>query len=255
MEYGFCTGFASVPLWQIEEDMILDIKVSGYDYPEFPVMSFAEMSEEEFSRLEKMASAPVACNLFPSYIPLSNNNRDLNKIREYLDIAFTRASRLSIGKIIFGSGKARSFSSPTTREEGKKNLYETIEKAIIPKAKEYGIKVLVEPLTRGECNIINTLLDGYEAVKYFNDDNFLLMADLFHMKNNGENLETLKECLPSIRHIHIAGKDRELEATTKDPYLIQGLNLLKTLGYNGTISLETKDGDKKKVLQWLKTMI
>ena len=191
MEYGFCTGFASVPLWQIEEDMILDIKASGYDYPEFPVMSFAEMSEEEFSRLEKMASAPVACNLFPSYIPLSNNNRDLNKVREYLDIAFTRASRLSIGKIIFGSGKARSFSSPTTREEGKKNLYETIENAIIPKAKEYGIKVLVEPLTRGECNIINTLLDGYEAVKYFNDENFLLMADLFHMKNNGENLETL----------------------------------------------------------------
>ena len=45
MEYGFCTGFASVPLWQIEEDMILDIKASGYDYPEFPVMSFAEMSE------------------------------------------------------------------------------------------------------------------------------------------------------------------------------------------------------------------
>ena len=43
MEYGFCTGFASVPLWQIEEDMILDIKASGYDYPEFPVMSFAEI--------------------------------------------------------------------------------------------------------------------------------------------------------------------------------------------------------------------
>ena len=58
MEYGFCTGFASVPLWQIEEDMILDIKASGYDYPEFPVMSFAEMSEEEFSRLEKMGIEP-----------------------------------------------------------------------------------------------------------------------------------------------------------------------------------------------------
>ena len=71
--------------------MILDIKASGYDYPEFPVMSFAEMSEEEFSRLEKMASAPVACNLFPSYIPLSDNNRDLDRVREYLDIAFTRA--------------------------------------------------------------------------------------------------------------------------------------------------------------------
>ena len=94
MEYGFCTGFASVPLWQIKEDMILDIKASGYDYPEFPVMSFAEMSEEEFSRLEKMASAPVACNLFPSYIPLSDNNRDLDRVREYLDIAFSRALRL-----------------------------------------------------------------------------------------------------------------------------------------------------------------
>ncbi|MGN1164617.1 MAG: hypothetical protein ACI4S4_07440, partial [Candidatus Ornithospirochaeta sp.] len=73
MKYGFCTGFASDPLWEIKEEMIHDIKDAGYDYPEFPVMTFAEMSEKEFSRLEEITSAPVACNLFPSYIPLSDN--------------------------------------------------------------------------------------------------------------------------------------------------------------------------------------
>ncbi|MGN1164791.1 MAG: TIM barrel protein, partial [Candidatus Ornithospirochaeta sp.] len=172
-----------------------------------------------------------------------------------LDTAFSRARRLSIEKIIFGSGKARGFSNPTTRGEAEVNLYTTIEKAIIPKAKEYGITVLIEPLTRRECNLINTLEEGYKVVEEFSDENLLLMADLFHMKNNGEDLSSLETCLSSILHIHIAGKDRELEDTIRDPFLTEGLELLKSLGYDSTISLETKDGDKKKVLDWLKAII
>ena len=255
MKYGFCTGFASIPLWEIKEDMVRSIRESGYDYPEFPVMTFSQLSEEEFSRLEEISSAPVACNLFPSNIPLSDNNRNLEDIKAYLDVAFSRSRRLSIEKIIFGSGKARRYSSPTTIEEAWKNLYSTIEEAIIPKAKEYGITVLIEPLTRGECNLINTLMDGYRVVKDFNDDSLLLMADLFHMKNNGEDLSTLETCLPYIRHIHIAGKERKMDETICDPFLKEGLELLKSHSYNSTISFETLDGDKKRALEWLKAII
>lgn len=255
MKYGFCTGFATKPLWMIEDEMVYSIIEAGFDYPEFPVMTYARMDEDSFSHLKTIASSPVACNLFPGDIPLSDNKRDINVIKDYLDIALKRSKELGIGKIVFGSGKARKYSGNNGYEEGKRNLYETIKDAIIPKAKEWGITILIEPLTRGECNLINTVEDGYRVSEDFNDDSLLLMADLFHMKNNGETLSSLEKCFHRIRHIHIAGEDRSLEEIRNDGYINEGLRLLKSLGYNDTISFETIDGDKKEALDWLRTII
>ena len=255
MKYGFCTGFATEPLWMIEEDMVLSIKSAGFDYPEFPVMTYARMSEESFSSLKEIASAPVACNLFPGDIPLSNKDRELSRVKDYLDIALMRSKELGVGKIVFGSGKARSYSRETGHEEGKRILFETIEKAIIPKAKEWGITILIEPLTRGECNLINTVEDGCRISKEFDDESLLLMADLFHMKNNGESLSSLETCFDRIKHVHIAGNGRSLSSLKNNDFIIQGLKILKNLGYNDTISFETNDGDKKEALEWLKTII
>ena len=255
MKYGFCTGFASEPLWQIEEEMIRSIEEAGFDYPEFPVMTYARMNDESFSHLKNIASAPTACNLFPGDISLSNNNRDLSLIRDYLDVALSRSKELGVKKIVFGSGKARSFSEDTGQKDGEKNLFDTIENAIIPKAKEWGITILIEPLTRGECNLINTVEDGYRISELFNDESLLLMADIFHMKNNGESISSLKKCIDRIKHVHIAGENRDLSLIKSDAFIIKSLETLKALGYNDTISFETIDGDKKEALEWLKSII
>lgn len=255
MEYGFCTGFATNPLWMIEDEMVASIKAAGFDYPEFPVMTYSRMDEYSFSHLKEIASAPVACNLFPGDVLLSDTDRDLDMVKDYLDIALKRSRELGIEKIVFGSGKARRYSETTGYEEGRKNLFNTIEEVIIPKAKEWGVTILIEPLTRGECNLINTVEEGYKISEYFNDDSLLLMADLFHMKNNGESLSTLEKCFDKIKHVHIAGEERSLENIKSDGFIIQGLKLLKTLGYDGTISFETIDGDKKEALEWLKNNI
>ena len=76
--------------------------------------------------------------------------------------------------------------------------------------------------------MINTVEEGYKISEYFNDDSLLLMADLFHMKNNGESLSTLEKCFDKIKHVHIAGEERSLENIKSDGFIIQGLKLLKT---------------------------
>ncbi len=256
MKYGFCTGFATEPLWLIKKDMLECILLSGYDYAELPVMSFSEMDEETFSSTLSSFSFPVACNLFPGTIPLVDKTKDIGAIRDYLDIAFTRCNILGIKETVFGSGKARSYnSSAMTKEEAMDSLKETIEKAVIPKAEEYGITVLIEPLKRDECNLINTVEEGYSLSLEFNNPSLRLMADIYHMESNGEDISSLEEAYERIDHIHIAGRERNLSTTLSNPYILSAIALLKGKGYDKSISFETTFGDISPALVKLKTLI
>ena len=253
MKYGFCTGFATEPLWQIRQDMLERIRTSGFDYAELPIMTFADMGENEFSSVFPSFSSPVACNLFPGRIPLVSKERDLDVIRSYLDTAFSRCRTLGITETVFGSGKARSFNPDEMgKDEAYARLRGTIAGAVIPKAVEYGITVLIEPLKRDECNLINTVSEGYALSEEIGHPSLLLMADIYHMESNGEDLNTLVPALDRIRHIHIAGKGRSLDDTMTDSYIYDALRLLKRSGYDRTVSFETSDGDISSALSWLK---
>ncbi len=253
MKYGFCTGFATEPLWEIRCDMLERIRASGFDYAELPIMTFADMGEDEFSSIFPSFSSPVACNLFPGRIPLVSKERDFSVIRSYLDTAFCRCRALGIKETVFGSGKARSYNPDEMGwDEAYGRLKETIAEAIIPKAVEYGITVLIEPLKRGECNLINTVSEGYALSEEIGHPSLLLMADIYHMESNGEDVRSLVPALDRIRHIHIAGKGRSLDDTAEDAYIYDALRLLKRCGYDRTVSFETSDGDISSALSWLK---
>lgn len=254
MEYGFCTGFATTPLWQIERKMIEEIEREGYDYVELPLMSVACLGDGEFNTLSSYFSSFVSCNLFPSNIPLLSKDRNVEAISNYLDLAFSRAQKLGIKEVIFGSGKARSFDSSFTKEEALKELEKLIKEVIIPIAVKNGIVVLLEPLKRDECNIINTVEEAYSLVRLVNHPSFSLMADLYHMENNGEDLSILPLLANSLEHVHIAGKNRSLAETISSPFILKGLKMLKRANYDKAISFETNWGDIKAPLEWLKAI-
>ena len=256
MKYGFCTGFASTPLWDIQGSMLARIRDAGFDYAELPVMSFADMEPSVFGSVLGGFRAPVACNLFPGRIPLVSLERDLDVVRDYLDIALSRAVSLGIGKIVFGSGKARSYdASSMSFDVAMERLKETVSCVVVPKAREYGVTILLEPLKRGECNLINTVEEGYSFVSSISSPQFLLMADIYHMNSNGEDLSTLVSSLDCIHHVHIAGCERSLEDTLRNPYILHALSLLKSCGYDETISFETCDGDIAAALETLKGIV
>lgn len=236
--------------------MLARIRDAGFDYAELPAMSFADMDPCGFSSVLGAFEAPVACNLFPGRIPLVSWERDLCVICDYLDVVLSRAVSLGIGKIVFGSGKARSYdASSMSFDTAMERLKKTVCSAIIPKALEYGVTILLEPLKRGECNLINTVEEGYSFVSDVSSPRFLLMADIYHMNSNGEDLSSLVSSLDKIHHIHIAGRERSLVDTLCDPYILRALSLLKSRGYDETISFETCDGDMAAALKTLKAII
>ena len=56
-----------------------------------------------------------------------------------------------------------------------------------PVAQRHGVTIVVEPLNRGECNLINTIVEGAEAAAQADHPAVKLLVDIFHMLRNGES--------------------------------------------------------------------
>ncbi|MBK5201632.1 MAG: hypothetical protein JJE21_08930 [Spirochaetaceae bacterium] len=70
---GFCTGFATIPLWGINDLLIKRVVQANFDYIVFPLMSIMELNEDKYGKLLALIenldiNTPVMCNLFPSFI-------------------------------------------------------------------------------------------------------------------------------------------------------------------------------------------
>lgn len=255
MVYGYCTGFSTEPRFKLGIELLEMIRRTGFDYVEFPMMNFFEMSEIEFSKLVETVDryalrGPAACNFFPGNVHLVGKDVDTKKISSYLDVVLPRCEALGIKKIILGSGPARTFGSDQTKEEAKNQFESILKETILQKTKAFEMLVCIEPFARSCCNLIVSVLEGLEVVKAVNDPDLMLMVDLYHMLSNGEPFSSLAEAFPYIKHVHVAGSDR-LVPEDKDIYIWKALDILKKLGYEGSVSLETEKASDATIIRAL----
>lgn len=244
MKYGYCTGFSTNPHFQLGLDLLPMISGQGFDYVEFPMMDFSGMGEKEFSAVMDAVKAngltsPVACNFFPGSVRLVGKDLDKDRIGSYLDEILPKVKRIGITKIILGSGPARTYGPDQTHDQAFEQFADVLKTVILPRTKAYGILVCIEPFERAYCNLIISVLEGMKLVQVVNDPGLELMVDLYHMLSNGEPLDELEQCFDHIRHIHIAGPGRQVPEDS-DSYIFQALEILKNLGYDGTVSFETE---------------
>ena len=251
VKYGFCTGFATEPLFNFDEGLVKSIENCGYDYAELPLFTIESLPDDIFETFSEAFSAPVSCNLVPGRLNLYTTAE--NVLESYFLRAFARARRIGNRFVIFGSGSARTYPESIGKDEAFSCLVSLIRRIMIPSASTNGITVLVEPLKRGECNIINTLAEGAELVDAVDSPSFSLMADIYHMEANGESLDKLEEFFPLIHHVHISEQGRKLPGRGFSHYVSKALSILCNLGYSYDISYETEDGDKEAALALLKS--
>lgn len=245
MQYGFCTGFATDPLFSIDETLEAAVSAWGFDYIEYPLMSIAALPEAEFEALctriiNSGLSCDCMCNLFPASVPVIGNAVSEEKIRAYLEAALPRAKRLGVKKLIFGSAGARKLGD-TPKALADRQFLSCLQ-LLDEYCKSYEMQVLIEAIRRGEADYINTLEEGAKAALTavgHGCRNIGLMADLFHMCSNGEALSALEEYAGLIRHIHLCEAQRVLPQQSLSSYLREACELLKKAGYTGTVSYES----------------
>ena len=238
MRYGFCTGFATTPLFTIDSSLEAAVSSWGFDYIEYPLMSVAALTEKDFAMLrQRVADAHLACdsmcNLFPASVPVIGNAVSEKQIRTYLDIAFERAAILGAEKIIFGSAGARK-RGDLLKEEADRQFLACLH-ILEEYCSFYQIPVLLEAIRYGEADYINTLAEAAEMVSLAEREgcsHIGLMADLYHMDCNREDISDLEKYFLLIGHVHVC----EAESSA---YLNSALSLLRGKRYHHTISYES----------------
>jgi sugar phosphate isomerase/epimerase len=235
MRFGICTGL----------DNCQEAVKAGADYVECTVTGLNGKTEDELAALVKaLKENNIQCEamnvLFPgNQIPLTGEKADLAAAETYLNNTFKKICAYIQPKVIvFGSGGARQVPEGFDRNKAMGQLAEAgqvIAKAAAP----YGITIVLEPLNRSECNIINSLAEAVDIAKRVNRPNFKMLADFYHMLREDEPAAALHECADWLSHTHIATREGRLypqkeHAAMFAPYF----EALRSIGYNERMSIE-----------------
>lgn len=200
MRFGMCMGVDSHQNIKIAKD-------AGFDYIECNFNSLSRADEETF---EKFKEALNDCNIrceaancfMPSDLPIIGHDYGRKKYRDFIENGMIRGKKIGLEVIVFGSGAARSIPDGTSYAEGFKQLGDFLASVVSPLAERYGMTVVMEPLRKNECNIINTVKEGVMLAVLSGKSNIACLADLYHMEfDDNDDIRQLKG---SIKHAHFS---------------------------------------------------
>ena len=180
---------------------------------------------------------PASNRFLPADLKVVGPDVDLARLDRFAATTFRRAKEINMTLIVFGSAGARmippGFSAATAFEQ-----FVDVLRQIGPLAEEQGVTLLVEPLNRGECNCVNTILEGAEAVRRANTRGVQLLVDIFHMLRNGESADDILKVAPLVRHVHVAeNKDRAAPGLHGDNFR-SFFRALRRANYHGRLTVE-----------------
>lgn len=232
--FGLCAG----------PDKAAKLKELGFDFIEGgvagmlkPEMSDAEY-EAELAKLKGSALPIRSCNGFiPSKFRLTGPELMHDAALDYAVKACQRADAAGIPFIVLGSGGARRVPEGFDPAKGKAQFIEFCQK-LGDRIKDLKVTIVLEPLNKGETNILNSVTEGIEYVDAIGRPRIQLLADFYHMMKESEGPEAIVKAGARIRHCHIAELEGRKAPGTKGEDLSAFFKALKETGYVGGVSCE-----------------
>jgi sugar phosphate isomerase/epimerase len=208
----------------VSPEQLPALAAAGGEYAEFAVARAVTGGDEAaFARLlETVAESPVkpeAYNvLLPADLVVVGPAVDRARLEGYIATAFARIARLTDpgAIVVFGSGRARSIPEGFPRGAALDQLADFLG-WLGPRATQHGITLAIEPLRRAESNVFNTLgeVAAFIAARGLTD--VYLLADLYHMVEEGEPLSAIADHGDLIVHSHTADTGRLAPGTGDYP--------------------------------------
>lgn len=222
------------------------LKAAGVDYVEEGVQRLLiplEPADKFAPNLVQAMSASLGVYAYAGFLPaeLSCVGPDAmhDAILAYARTAFDRAKQVGSTIIVFGSGRSRRVPEGFAVKAATEQYVELLKK-MGPIAAEYGIIIVIEPLNKNECNLVNTVKKGTEIARAVNHPNIRVLADIYHMALEDEGPESLLEAGPLLAHVHIAEKEGRARPGTAPFDFVPYFTALKQIGYSGGISMECR---------------
>jgi sugar phosphate isomerase/epimerase len=179
---------------------------------------------------------PASNCLLPASLKIVGPSVDTVALTRYAETIFRRAREIGMTIMVVGSAGARMIPEGWSAARAFEQYVETL-RLFAPLAQAQGVTLVVEPLNRGECNLVNTIVEGAEAVRRADHPSVKLLVDLFHMLRNGESADDILRVGP-VYHAHLAeDKDRAAPGVNGEDFR-PFLRALKKIGYNYRLTIE-----------------
>lgn len=243
VNFGICTAPPG-------EALATALEEAGCDYYE-PGMATAVMagSPEDFeARLASWFAGglqPRSANLFlPGELKVVGPEVDAEKVRSYMAEALRRCAVLGIGRLVFGSGKAREVPDGFPRDEAYNQLREAARWASEAAFAAGGTTtVCLEHLRSAETNIMNSLAEAGEIAHELDLPNVGLVVDGYHLMEQHEDVAVVREVADKVAHVHVCGPDRHPPSEADEKYLASLFEQLAAIDYRGRVSIEASFAD------------
>ena len=236
MRFGVCTGL----------DNLGALAEAGYDYIEITVagdLKPEKPEDEVLPALEgRLRESPLRAETYNVLLPgdLKIVGPDLNAARQerYLEAAFSRARALGGQVVVFGSGVARGIPEGYAVEDAYRQLREFVTRAGDAAAR-HGLTVAIEPLNRGECNVINSVGEAMGLARAVSHPAVGVLSDLYHIAAEGQTYTETRDAGPLLKHVHVAGQEGRRAPIHADLEFLTGyFRAVKESGYDVRVSVE-----------------
>lgn len=257
IQFSACTSFPNAVILQENGGKNIE---SGF-------AMYTNMAEEQFLKerdiLLTTSLRPVSMNsMLPGDFVLYGTEEQSRAVCDFVRRGMERAASVGCKSVCMGSGTARNVPEHMTRDEAADRLAALIAR-FCAIAKEYDIKIAIEPLRAQETNFIHTMADAYDIIRRVPECNNLgINPDMYHMYEGGDDFSNLVKFKDYVFNVHIAEPVTRVYPKPGSPeneaLYIQFLTALKNAGYTGNVSVEagTKDfkGESAVALAYLNSL-
>jgi sugar phosphate isomerase/epimerase len=234
MLYGICGGPEIAPTAQ----------AAGYDYLELNTQAHLQGEEDEtvfqpiFEQIKNCGMPCLAANVFvPGHLKITGPEVDFTRLTRYVSTVMERAERAGIRAIVFGSGGARRIPDGFDHTRAYAQLV-VFGRMVAPLSVDHGVTIAVEPLNRGETNVINSVSEGLLYVKDVNHPAFRLLVDAYHWAKENEPATDIVTAGPWLAHTHISTYAKRLPPMAETCDFGSFFTALKQAGYDLRLSVE-----------------
>ena len=214
MKIGVCTS----------PDKMQLVAELGYDYIEPNFSWMTGLDDQAFAEMTAMVQAsPIKAESFCIFFPggsklyaLDGNQEPLlESIAAFAEKGFSRAAMWGGKVAVIGSGYVRGIPEGMTKEETARQFAKVL--AVLGEiASRHGMRIVVEPLSRRECNFIHTVKEGAAVADLSGHPAVGTLVDFYHFWNNEEDMSTLPAYADQLFHAHFARRGDRLAPSAED---------------------------------------
>ncbi|GAB5097674.1 sugar phosphate isomerase/epimerase family protein [Caballeronia sp. HLA56] len=230
-QFGWCGPLQNAAL----------MKEAGLDYIEAQLVPMKLEDDAAFgdakARIGDLPLPALAFSyLFPHDARIVGPEKDERRNRAYFDRVAEVLTLARARVVVLGSGWTRNIPEGWTQAQAEDEFLTTLAWCA-DALRGSGATLVIEPLNRRESNLVNSVADGARLAKALNRSEVRGLADFYHMDEEAEPLDAVREHCAWLAHIHLADTGRLNPGTGSYDYPAF-FGHLKMSGYQGLLSAE-----------------